>query len=233
MSDEPVLVIAIDGPAASGKSTVAIMLARRLGLALVDSGSMYRAATLLAIERGVSLDDDASLAEIARELRESFDLELPPDSPARVSVHGRDISSAIRSPEIGEAVSPVSAVKGVREEMVKLQRSLVRKPGAVVEGRDIGTTVFPEAPLKVYLEASQSERTRRRYAELTEKGLDTTESSVRQEIAMRDEIDSSRESSPLAAARDALRVDTTELTIEDVVQEITSELERRGLCMDV
>ena len=233
MNDEPVLVIAIDGPAASGKSTVAMMLARRLGLALVDSGSMYRAATLLAIERGVPLDDEASLAGIARELRESFDLELPPDSPARVSVHGRDISSAIRSPEIGEAVSPVSAVRGVREEMVKLQRSLVRKPGAVVEGRDIGTTVFPEAPLKVYLEASQPERTRRRYAELTGKGLATTESSVRQEIAMRDEIDSSRASSPLAAARDALRVDTTELTIEDVVKEITNELERRGLRTDV
>jgi cytidylate kinase len=233
MSEERVLVIAIDGPAASGKSTVAIMLARRLGLALVDSGSMYRAATLLAVERGVQLDDEASLADIARELRESFELELPPDSPVRVSVHGRDISSAIRSPEIGEAVSPVSAVRGVREEMVELQRSLVRKPGAVVEGRDIGTTVFPEAPLKVYLEALQSERARRRYVELTEKGLATTESSVGQEIAMRDEIDSSRESSPLAAARDALRIDTTELTIEDVVKEITSELERRGLRSDV
>ena len=175
METEGLLVIAIDGPAASGKSSVAVSLARRLGLSLVDSGSMYRAVTLLAVERNVPLEQPDALLEIARLVSDSFRQEITPDGSPRVFLGDRDVTGEIRSPEVGEAVSPVSAVGAVREEMVRLQRALVGGRGAVVEGRDIGTTVFPDAPFKVFLEAPASERARRRFEELRGKGISVSE----------------------------------------------------------
>lgn len=222
-------VIAIDGPAASGKSTVAVELALRLELMLVDSGSMYRAVTLLALERGVGLDDYHSLSMLAREVRDSFSLDMCDGSTPRIQLGGRVVTREIRFPEVGEAVSPVSAVHGVREEMMRLQRSMVAGGGAVVEGRDIGTTVFPDASLKVFLEASAAQRARRRYLELKDKGMTVTEAEVTDEIAMRDSIDSSREYSPLAMATDALLIDTTDKGVEQVVEEIVYALGERGL----
>jgi CMP/dCMP kinase len=223
------LIIAIDGPAASGKSTVALALARRLGLALVDSGSMYRAVTLLAIEQGAAIDDADALRALARSVSADFKLELPDEGPPSVLLGERDVTREIRLPEVGEAVSPVSRAGSVREEMVMLQRSLVGGRGAVVEGRDIGTIVFPDAPLKVFLEAVPEERARRRFLEFSEKGVPATELEVRREIAMRDSIDSTRELSPLAAAADAFLLDTTEMTVEQVVDAVVDELGRRRL----
>lgn len=223
------ILIAIDGPAASGKSTVALVLARQLGLALVDSGSMYRAVTLLALERGMPVDDEAALGEVAVEVGASFRLELRDGETLRVFIDEREVTEQIRSPEVGDAVSPVSAAAVVRCEMVRLQRCLVEGRGAVVEGRDIGTTVLPDAPLKIFLEASQAERARRRLAEMREKGIDVTREQVASEIRKRDTIDSSRAVSPLRPAPDAVAIDTTDKTVAEVADEITGLLADRGI----
>ncbi len=198
------LAVAIDGPAASGKSTVALGLARRLGLKLVDSGSMYRAVTLVALERDVRIDDAEALADIAKEISGSFRLELPDGGALKVFLGDREVTRDIRSHGVGDAVSPVSEVAGVREEMVRLQRDLANGVDAVVEGRDIGTTVLPDAQVNVFLEASSAERARRRLAELEEKGVRASGEQVASEIEKRDCIDSTRAVSPLRAAPDAV-----------------------------
>jgi cytidylate kinase len=217
-------VIAIDGPAASGKSTVALELARRLGFRLIDSGAMYRSVTLLALERGIAADDEKALESVALEVGGSYGTPGPGTAAPRVLLGDRDITDEIRSPAVGELVSPVSTVPAVRREMVRLQRALSEGTGAVVEGRDIGTTVFPDAGLKVFLEASKQERAMRRFKELRAKGLDVTLDGVEREIETRDRIDSSRDASPLAMAPDAVRIDTTDRTVAQVVEEIV------GIC---
>ena len=214
-------VIAIDGPAASGKSTVALALSRRLGMKLLDSGSMYRAVALLAVEKGVLLDDEGALVGLAESMRRDFKIEVPPDGLPRIYLGRRRVTEEIRSLEVGEAVSPVSAVEGVRKELVSLQRDIVSENGTVVEGRDIGTVVFPDAPLKVYLEAAFEERVDRRYKELLDKGLDVTRNVVERETETRDRIDSSREHSPLSMAPDAVQIDTTCRDVAGIVDEIT------------
>lgn len=219
------LVIAIDGPAASGKSTVAQALARRLGVAIIDSGSMYRAVTLIAVEEGVGLDDERGLLRPARVVRRDFRLELPMAGPQRVFLGSREVTEEIRSAAVGRAVSPVSTVAGVRDEMVSLQRETVPATGAVVEGRDIGSTVFPDATLKVFLDATRSERVDRRYRELMEKEVETTRYQVEEEIQTRDSIDSQRELSPLREPPGAVRIDTTGRSIDQVVEVVISELE--------
>jgi cytidylate kinase len=223
------LLVAIDGPAASGKSTVALALARQLGLVLVDSGSMYRAVTLLVLERGTPVDDEPALADVAREVSASFRLELRDGENLRVFVDEREVTDRIRSLDVGEMVSPVSKAAAVREEMVRLQRCLVEGRGAVVEGRDIGTTVLPDAPVKIFLDASQRERARRRHDELRAKGVEATLADVTAEIQKRDRIDSSREVSPLRTAPDAVAIDTTDKTVAGVVEEIVGLLADRGL----
>lgn len=222
------MLIAIDGPAASGKSTVAVALSRKIGCLLIDSGSMYRAVTLLAVETGTALDDEEKLVELAREVRDLFSLDLPQDSPPRVFLGEREVTDDIRSSTVGHAVSPVSAVEGVRKEMVELQRGIaISSTGAVVEGRDIGTTVFPDAFLKVYLDATEDERSRRRFEERRAKGSKVTPEQVRAEIRTRDRIDSSREASPLTIAPGALVIDTTYMTIDEVVEEIAGACSQR------
>lgn len=229
MRGDAPLMIAIDGPAASGKSTVAEALSRRLGIALVDSGSMYRAVTLLALELDVPLDDPERLGMLARRVSDEFRFSTSPGAAPRVFLGEREVTLEIRSPDVGDAVSPVSAAAPVRDEMVRLQRSMVAENGAVVEGRDIGTTVFPDAPLKVYLEASARERARRRYRELKEKGVAVTKAQISGEIARRDSIDSSRENSPLSMAPDALRLDTTGMGVDQVVDRVVEAALERGL----
>jgi len=223
------LQIAIDGPAASGKSTVALGIARRIGLLLVDSGSMYRTVALISMEEGISADDREALVEIARRVSSSFRLELAEGDTLRVYLGERDVTAEIRSPEVGRSVSPVSEEPGVRAEMVRLQRCLVEGRDAVVEGRDIGTTVLPDAPLKVFLEATSPERTRRRALELEARGVDVDRDQVREEIALRDRIDSSRAVSPLRPAADAVPIDTTDKTAADVIDEIVGLLADKGL----
>lgn len=223
------LWVAIDGPAASGKSTVALGLSRRLGLVLVDSGSMYRAVTFFALETGVDVGDESALGAIAADVSPRFRLELRDGEALRVFVGDREVTDDIRMPAVGAAVSPVSEAGSVRSEMVKLQRCLVEGRDAVVEGRDIGTTVLPEAQLKVFLEASREERARRRYLEMRQKGVDVTPEGVLAEITERDRIDSGREVSPLAAATDAVLLDTTGKSVADVVDEVVGLLQDRGL----
>jgi cytidylate kinase len=220
--------IAIDGPAASGKSTVAIGLARRLGLALVDSGSMYRAVTLLAIEDGVPVDAGDALELIARAVSRSFALDRDGES-LRVFIGEREVTDEIRSTAVGASVSPISEVPRVRDEMVKLQRALVEGRDAVMEGRDIGTTVLPAAALKVFLEAPQSERAKRRFEELRARGLDVSLDQVFSEIGRRDSIDSCREVSPLRMATDAVAIDTTDKTVAEVIDEVAGLVAARGL----
>jgi cytidylate kinase len=210
-----VRVIAIDGPAGSGKSTVARALANRLGLDYLDTGAMYRAVTFAAIRRGVDPEDQPTVARLAQ------DIDLRVDDA--VVVDGADATIEIRSPEVTRAVSVVAANPGVRHELVQRQREWAEAhDGGVIEGRDIGTVVFPDAELKVYLTADDRERAARRSKEM----LDLHYDQVAADIARRDHVDSTRASSPLSAADDAVTVDTTGLDIEQVVDKVAALLER-------
>jgi cytidylate kinase len=199
---------------ASGKSAVGSRVARGLGYRFIDTGLMYRAVTVVALDRGIDLHDEASLAQLAA------NLSLTIEPPARVLVDGVDLTPKLRTAEVGEAVSLVSRVPGVREAMVKLQRQLARDGGVVMVGRDIGTVVLPDAPLKVYLDASPEERVRRRHEELRASGQDISDEEVRQELALRDRIDSERPTSPLRPAQDAVHIDTDSLSLDEVVDRI-------------
>lgn len=209
-------VVAIDGPSGSGKSTVARGVAGALGLPVLDTGAMYRSVALLALEQGVSLDDASACAALARTL----DLEL---EDGQVRAGGRDVSAAIRGPEVTAAVSTVSAHPAVRTELVSRQRSWVAAHGGgVVEGRDIGTVVFPGAPLKVFLTASDGERARRRHADEEAAARDVPVESVREALARRDALDSTRATSPLAPAVDAVVLDSTGRAAADVIEEVVT-----------
>jgi cytidylate kinase len=209
------LLVAIDGPAGAGKSTVAQALARELGFTYLDTGAMYRCVALAAIERGGELLDHAEqLARLAGELHIEL-IAAEQDARPRVSLNGRDVTEAIRAPEVSEAASQVAAVPGVREAMVRSQRELIATGDWVAEGRDIGTVVAPNAELKVFLTAAAEERARRRASEL---GADPQR--VLAEQTLRDERDSLREHSPLTPAEDAVVLDTTALTLEQVIERI-------------
>jgi cytidylate kinase len=208
------VVVAIDGPAGSGKSTVARELASRLGFVYVDTGAMYRAVALLSLRRGVSLDDAAAVEEVAT----TANLHFVPDSGQnRLFAGDLDVTESIRTPEISQASSIVSAVPGVRRAMVAIQQRLGREGSLVMEGRDIGTVVFPKAEVKVFLDASPEERARRRFEERLG-GPPLTD--VIKQIRERDLRDTSREHSPLLPANDAVMLDTTGLTIAQVVEAI-------------
>jgi cytidylate kinase len=224
------VIVAIDGPAASGKSTVARALAERLGLAYLDTGAMYRALAIEAVHRDISLDDAEALTRFAREARITFEHEGSSSFPTRVVVNGRDVTGEIRTPGADIAVSPVSAVAGVREAMVEQQRRIAaRNPDTVLEGRDIGTVVFPNADVKVFLTASPEERAHRRAIDMERRGVDMTVEEVLRDLLRRDEHDSNRVASPLAQAFDAMVLDTTGLTIDQVVTRIADLVaERRG-----
>jgi cytidylate kinase len=232
-STEP-LVVAIDGPAGAGKSTVARRLADRLGIPYLDTGAMYRAVALLAIRAGLAdpLDEAAQLrvADLAAE--HSIGLEGD-DGIVRVIVDGEDVSEAIRTPECALMASAVSAVSGVRRALVPIQRRLGLAHGCVMEGRDIGSVVFPDARLKVFLTASSDERARRRQLELRHRGIDTSVDEVKQQQHQRDVQDSSRADSPLQVARGSVVVDSTGLTLDEVVERLLSELRATSeYCLD-
>jgi len=206
-------VVAVDGPAGAGKSTASRALARRLGFTHVDTGAMYRAVGVLARERGIELDDDDGLGVLVAGL--SFEI-----AGERLLVGGRDLSEAIRRAEAGELASRVAARPVVRTRLVPLQRALARPDGIVMEGRDIGTVVFPEAPAKLYLTAAPAERARRRAVELRARGETVDETALARELAERDRRDSERAHSPLRPARDAQVLDTTTLALEAVVDQM-------------
>jgi cytidylate kinase len=211
------MVIAIDGPAGAGKSTVARALAARLGLTYLDSGAMYRSAALAALRAGSDLDDPDGLARLARGLEIGF-------AENRVWLDGEDVTDAIRRPEVAAAASRLSVHRGVREAMVHRQRGFIGNGDYVVEGRDIGTVVSPGAPLKVFLTASDAERARRRAAE-TDEPLER----VRADLGSRDARDREREHGALRAADDAVEVDTSGLTVAEVVERVVDLARRRGL----
>lgn len=219
------MVIAIDGPAGAGKSTVAREVARRLGWTYLDSGAMYRCVALAALEAGRDLDDGEALGELAAGL--AIEFGQGGDGGRTVLLAGRDVSEEIRSPEVSEAASRVSVHAPVREALVGQQRRLIAAGRYVAEGRDIGTVVSPEAPLKIFLTADEEERARRRAAEL---GRSAEE--VLAEQRERDRRDTSRDHGALRAADDAIELDTTGLTLDQVVERIVELAQRRGLTGD-
>ncbi len=219
-------VIAIDGPAAAGKTTVGRQTGSHLGYPFLDTGAIYRAMTWTALHRGVDLGDDGALSELAASI--SIDVGPPaPDGiePCTIFVDGEDVTPYLRQPEVEAAVSLVSRIRGVREALVKVQRDLAGRNSVVVAGRDIGTVVLPKANLKIFLDASVEERALRRFAELSALGMDVTEEGVLRDLRRRDQIDSDRSVSPLRPAEDAVAIDTDGLTLEEVVRRVLDLVE--------
>lgn len=211
------LVIAIDGPAGAGKSTVAKALAKELGLKYLDTGAMYRAVALAASRAGLSAQDGDQAAEVAGRIQISFGEGDPPP----ILLDGEDVSGQIRTPEIAELASALSTHSGVRKELVKRQQALVAEGGFTLEGRDVTTVVAPNAQVKVYLTASLEERAKRRHVEMQEKGMSTPEyDDLRKQMQTRDHRDITRDDSPLSVAPGATIIESGGMTIDEVVQKI-------------
>ena len=221
------LVIAIDGPSGVGKSTVARRLAELLGYAYVETGAMYRAVALLALEREMDMANGEALGKLAATAAIRFE---PSVSGNRIFLDGRDITEAIRSPEVTTASSLVSVHPPVREKMVERQRELGRHGGVVMEGRDIGTRVFPDADLKIFLDAAPAIRAQRRFRDMQAAGQTSDE--VLAEMAERDRRDQQREVSPLVAATDAVHIDSTGLSAEEVVEKILLLVRQKGAALE-
>ena len=217
------LQIAIDGPASAGKSTVAKLVAKKLGYVYCDTGAMYRATTYAAKENNVAYDDDQALKEMLEKTEIKF---VPAEPEQKVFVNETEVTKTIRLSEIANNVSTVSAQKSVREVLTKRQRMIAEQGGIVMDGRDIGTTVLPNAEVKIFLVASVHERAVRRFKENVEKGIDTPLDVLEKEIEERDYKDSHREISPLTQAKDAVLVDTTSLSIDEVVAKIMEIIEK-------
>ena len=222
-----VFLVAIDGPAGAGKSTTARQVAEELGFSYLDSGALYRCVALAALQRGVAPDDDAAMRALVASLR------VEPAADGRgFLLEGRDVSEAIRAPEVSQVASRSSACPSVRRALLDWQRSAVSPPGTVVEGRDIGTVVFPGADLKIFLDADPDERARRRSAELVETRSSDADSAtvvkVKAEMAERDQRDTTRKVAPLVAAPDAVVIDSTHFTLRQVVERIVAEAFARG-----
>ncbi|WP_242241368.1 (d)CMP kinase [Bacillus cereus group sp. BfR-BA-01309] len=211
--------IAIDGPAAAGKSTVAKVVAKKLSYVYIDTGAMYRAITYAALEQKVDIENEEQLMEVVKNVNIEFQQG---ENTQLVFLNGQDVSEVIRTPDVTNRVSIVAKHRLVREEMVRRQQELAEKGGVVMDGRDIGTHVLPDAEVKIFMLASVEERAERRHLENMNKGFDSNLEQLKEEISQRDKLDSEREVSPLKKADDALELDTTSLSIEEVVQKIMS-----------
>jgi cytidylate kinase len=228
VSDQRRPIVAIDGPAGAGKSTVARRVAQALGYLLVDTGALYRAIALSASRRAIGFDDAERVGELAEDLARSGAVRLRRDSEgvARVELDGEDVSGFIRTPEISQGASKVSAVPRVREALLEMQRAAGRAGGVVLEGRDIGSVVFPDAEVKVFLTASVDERAKRRLADLVRAGTPMDLEAVKGEVVERDRRDSTRPIAPLVRAKDAVVVDSSTLTVDAVVDSIVALVRR-------
>ena len=228
------MIIAIDGPSGAGKSTVAKAVAKKLGFSCLDTGAMYRAVAWRAVRDGVPLDDDAALGALARSVEIAFGHVAGDPLPRRVFIDGEEVTDAIRTAEIDRAVSPTSAAPSVRAAMTDQQRRIGYAGDYVVEGRDIGTVVFPDAEVKVFLTASAEERAHRRVRQNVDRGVGSIDyDEVLSDLVRRDDYDSSRETAPLAAADDAVVLDSTGRYIEDVIDEICRMAVSRGAAAPV
>ena len=220
MSQVP--VITIDGPSGSGKGTVTAQVAEHLGWNVLDSGAIYRVLALAAEQSGIAPTNEAALRTMALQLQVEF-------VDSRIQLNGADISRAIRNESVGAYASKIAALQGVREGLLQRQRDFRQEPGLVADGRDMGTLVFTDATLKIFLTASAEERARRRYLQLKEAGHSVSLPALVEEIRARDERDTNRELAPLKPADDAIVLDSTTLTIEQVVERVLAEASARGL----
>jgi len=217
-------IVGIDGPAGSGKGTVTKQIANKLGLINIDTGSTYRCVALEVLNQNVQLENTEKIIEISKNI--DIDIVTKPEGD-RIFLNGIDVSEKIRSKEVTNIVSQVSSIKEVRYEMVNLQRKLAEGKNVIMEGRDICTYVFPNADVKIYLDASVEERAKRRYKENQEKGINTTYEEVLENIKLRDENDKNKEVGALKLAEDSIIVDTTNLSIDEVVDKIIKIIEEK------
>jgi len=221
MSDA-VPIITLDGPGGAGKGTICLLLADKLGWQLLDSGSLYRLTALESLQKNTA--DDAQLIEIAK----NMDIEYVPDGARlKVLLSGEDVTDAIRAEEVGSKASEIAAIPAVRQALLERQRAFATFPGLLADGRDMGTVVFPHAQLKIFLTASPEERAKRRYKQLKEKGIDANLPELVGELKARDKRDSEREAAPLKAADDAVLLDTTEMSIDEVVNQVLQMANQR------
>lgn len=209
------MVIAIDGPAEVGKSTISKILAQKLNIEYIDTGAMYRAVTLKIIRMGIDLQDDEAIKDMLKYTKIDF-------VKGRIYLDGEDVSEEIRTIKVSSKVSDVAAKPYVREKLVEIQRKMAMQKSVIMDGRDIGTNVLKDANVKIFLTASIEERAKRRYKEMIEKGINVTFEEICRDIENRDRIDSTRKTNPLRKAEDAVDIDTTSKTIDEVVEEIIS-----------
>ncbi len=214
------IVVAIDGPAGAGKSTIAKRLADRLGFTYIDTGAMYRAVALWAVRQNIDPGDMHRMEQLAL----ASEIEL---SPGRIRLNGEDVTDAIRSPEVSNGASKIAVIPGVRRALVAKQRAIGERVGVVMEGRDIGTVVFPNADVKIFLDANVEERVRRRLLETRAKGQEISPTLLAEQMKERDQRDSTRADAPLSQAPDAIYVDTTPLTIEEVEETLLKIIRAR------
>lgn len=220
-------VITVDGPSGSGKGTICSLLARELGWSLLDSGALYRLVALAARHHGVALDDEAALVVLAAHLDVQFLTGQTGD--VQIILEGEEVTDTIRTEECGADASRVAALGPVRDALLERQRAFVAEPGLIADGRDMGTVVFPDAMLKVYLTASAEERAKRRYNQLINKGLGASLQAITEDIRARDARDMGRSVAPLKPAEDAIKLDTTTMGIDEVLAEVLEQARHKGL----
>ena len=213
-------IIAIDGPAGSGKGTITKRVANKIGFLRLDTGALYRCVTLEVLRNNIDIKDVQKMVDIVRNMKVEFVTNEDINELDYVFLNNEDVTKTIRSNEVNNIISVISSIKEVREEMLEIQRNIAREKDTIMEGRDIGTVVFPNADLKIYLNADIEERARRRYKENLEKGIETTYEEVLEILKNRDKIDMEREVAPLKKADDAIEIDSTNMSIEEVVDKI-------------
>lgn len=226
MTEDTAPVITVDGPSGSGKGTISFMLAQRLGWRFLDSGALYRLVALAAQNHAIEMENQEAIVTLAAHLDVQFETR---GQSTRIVLEGEDVTDAIRTETVGNAASMVAAIPAVREALLSRQRDFLGAPGLIADGRDMGTVVFPDARLKIFLTASAEERANRRYKQLKDKGLDVNLADLLQEISERDKRDTERAVSPLVPAADAVLVDTSNTSVEEVFNKVYGLCVERGL----